>query len=74
MRLVLSALILLPLLVGPAASQAAEPGLHSFTLDNGLMVVVIEDHRAPGSASCYLNMAHLAEHKKETLRKIDQAA
>ena len=27
--------------------RAAEPGLHSFTLDNGLTAVVIEDHRAP---------------------------
>jgi zinc protease len=46
MRHVLPALILtLPL--GPAASLASEPGLHSFTLDNGLMVVVIEDHRVP---------------------------
>src|SRR3954451_15742240 len=43
MRLSLPAL-LLPLAL-PAA--AAEPGLTAFTLDNGLAVVVIEDHRAP---------------------------
>ena len=47
MRLVLPALILLPLLVHPAVSLAVEPGLDSFTLDNSLMVVVVEDHRAP---------------------------
>ena len=47
MRHVLPALVLLPLFLDPTGSPAAEPGLHSFTLDNGLTVVVIEDHRAP---------------------------
>jgi len=39
--------VLIGLLLLAAASLAAEPGLRSFTLDNGLMVVAIEDHRAP---------------------------
>ena len=47
MRHALSAVVLLLPLLAPAAGRTAEPGLHSFTLDNGLAVVVIEDHRAP---------------------------
>ena len=47
MRPDLPALALLSLVTGATAGAAKEPGLHSFTLDNGLMVVVIEDHRAP---------------------------
>lgn len=31
----------------PATLLAAEPGVANFTLDNGLELVVIEDHRAP---------------------------
>ena len=46
MRHVLPALVLLPAVLDPA-SAAAEPGLHSFTLENGLTAVVVEDHRAP---------------------------
>lgn len=44
MRLFLAALALLPLTL-PAAAQ--EEAVYSFTLDNGLTGVVIEDHRAP---------------------------
>ena len=39
--------ILFFLLAFAPASAAPVPGLRSFTLDNGLTVVVIEDHRAP---------------------------
>jgi zinc protease len=35
------------LLFAMAAGAAPMPGLHGFDLDNGLTVVVIEDHRAP---------------------------
>lgn len=38
-------LLLLPCLAVSAAAD--EPGLHAFTLDNGLEVVVVEDHRVP---------------------------
>ena len=34
-------------IVFSAANAAPIPGVHSFTLQNGLTVVVIEDHRAP---------------------------
>lgn len=47
MRLAPLLVALLPITLGPAPGAASEPGLHSFTLDNGLMVAVIEDHRAP---------------------------
>ena len=48
MRCILSLLALVLTLAFTATpGAAAEPGLHSFTLDNGLMVVVVEDHRAP---------------------------
>ena len=39
--------LLLPLLAAPLYAVAKEPGIHGFTLDNGLEVVVVEDHRAP---------------------------
>jgi zinc protease len=47
MRGVLPALALLALVAVATAGAAMQPGLHAFTLDNGLTVVVIEDHRAP---------------------------
>jgi len=47
MRPDLPALALLSLVTGATAGAAKEPGLHSFTLDNGLTVVVVEDRRAP---------------------------
>jgi len=47
MRPDLPALALLSLLTGAPAGLAKEPGLHGFTLDNGLTVVVVEDRRAP---------------------------
>ena len=36
--------------------------------------LAVETHENWLEAIRYLNMGHLAEHKKETLRKIDQAA
>jgi zinc protease len=75
MRHILAAVVLLQLHLCPAASLATEPGLRSFTLDNGLMTVVVEDHRAPvvtqmvwyrvGSADDppgMSGMAHFLEH------------
>lgn len=47
MRFALAALALLPLAVAAPAGAAPEPGVHSFTLDNGMTGVVIEDRRAP---------------------------
>ena len=47
MRHALPAFVLLPLALVALPSSASEPGLQSFTLDNGLRAVVIEDHRAP---------------------------
>ncbi|MBA3326192.1 MAG: insulinase family protein [Rhodobacteraceae bacterium] len=47
MRHALTALALLPLALAAPAGAAPEPGLTSFTLDNGLTGVVIEDRRAP---------------------------
>ncbi|WP_447588360.1 M16 family metallopeptidase [Aquipseudomonas campi] len=44
--------LLFTLLLAPLASQAAEPqATHEFSLDNGLKVVVREDHRAPVAVS-----------------------
>ncbi len=43
----LAALAALPLVVFAASGAQAEEGVTSFTLENGLEVVVIEDHRAP---------------------------
>ena len=45
--LLLTVLGLLPCVLAAPAGAAPVPGLQSFTLDNGLTVVVIEDHRAP---------------------------
>lgn len=47
MRAILTALTLT--LLPPAVATAApdDPAIHTFTLDNGLQGVVIEDHRAP---------------------------
>lgn len=50
-RLMAPTLIAATLSFGPAASaqqaQSAQPKVDTFTLDNGLQVVVIPDHRAP---------------------------
>jgi zinc protease len=45
--LLLTVLGLLPCILAAPAGAAPVPGLQSFTLANGLTVVVIEDHRAP---------------------------
>ncbi|APX13373.1 M16 family metallopeptidase [Tateyamaria omphalii] len=42
-----AALAGLALTVSPLALQAADEAVTSFTLDNGMQVVVVEDHRAP---------------------------
>ncbi|MBY5933195.1 insulinase family protein [Tateyamaria omphalii] len=42
-----AALAGLVLTVSPLALQAADEAVTSFTLDNGMQVVVVEDHRAP---------------------------
>ena len=42
-----AALAGLVLSVSPLAVQAAEEAVTTFTLDNGMQVVVVEDHRAP---------------------------
>ncbi|WP_299609010.1 pitrilysin family protein [uncultured Tateyamaria sp.] len=42
-----SALAGLALTLSPLALHAADDGVTSFTLDNGMQVVVVEDHRAP---------------------------
>lgn len=42
-----SALAGLALTLSPLALQAAQDGVTSFALDNGMQVVVVEDHRAP---------------------------
>lgn len=47
MRFAMTAFALLPLAFAAPAGAAPEPGLHGFTLDNGLTGVVIEDRRAP---------------------------
>ncbi|MDD1648846.1 MAG: insulinase family protein [Methylococcaceae bacterium] len=39
------------LLTAPCLVQAAEPPIHEFRLDNGLKLVVQEDHRAPAVVS-----------------------
>ncbi|WGH79815.1 M16 family metallopeptidase [Jannaschia ovalis] len=46
MRHLLSAALAVTLAL-PAAARAAEPGVTTFTLDNGMDAIVIEDHRAP---------------------------
>ena len=43
MRAVLASLMLL----SPVAAMAADDPVTTFTLDNGMQVVVVEDHRAP---------------------------
>ncbi len=44
----LAAAALLPLLISPVAqAQEADDTITTFTLDNGMEAVVIEDHRAP---------------------------
>ena len=63
------------LLVSPFTLQAAEPQVHEFRLDNGLKLLVQEDHRAPavvaqvwykvGSSSEYSGLtgiSHMLEH------------
>lgn len=39
------------LLAAPLAAQAAEPAVHEFQFDNGLKLLVQEDHRAPAVVS-----------------------
>jgi len=47
MRAPLTLLLLVLLMLPVAASHAAEPGPLAITLDNGLRVLLLEDHRSP---------------------------